>query len=52
MYWNLLSPNYLRFSSKLIFGKVLVRWEGKRPPLALGFKFLRDTEIKFNKFST
>ena len=55
MYWNLLS-DFFKLPTLLIqthfWQKFLVRWEGKRPPLALRFKFLRDTEIKFNKFST
>ncbi len=55
MYWNLLT-DFLKLPNVLIqthfWKKFFLKWEGKRPPLALRFKFLRDTEIKFNEGST
>ncbi len=55
MYWSLIT-DFFKLPTLLIqtefWQKFFLRWEGKRPPLALRLKFLRDTEIKFKPGST
>ncbi len=55
MYWSLIT-DFFKLPTLLIqtefWQKFFLRWEGKRPPLALRLKFLRDTEIKFTQGSS
>jgi len=55
MYWSLIT-DFFKLPTLLIqgefWGKFLLRWQGKRPSLALRLKFLRDTEIKLGQGSS
>jgi len=55
MYWSLIT-DFLKLPTLLIqtefWQRFFLRWEGKRPPLALRLKFLRDTEVKLGTKAT
>ncbi len=55
MYWNLFT-DFLKLPTLLIqttfWNKFFTKWSGKKPPLALRLKFLRDTELKLTETST